>query len=42
MDIIKTNKQNETLLDELDNLEERIKDEIISHDQSEFAQENVQ
>jgi len=42
MDVIKTNKQNETLLGELDNLEERIKDEIISHDQSEFAQENVQ
>jgi hypothetical protein len=42
MDVIKTNKQNETLLGELDNLEERIKDEIISYDQSEFAQENVQ
>jgi len=42
MDVIKTHKQNETLLGELDNLEERIKDEIISHDQSEFAQDNVQ
>lgn len=42
MDVIKTNKQNETLVGELDNLEERIKEEIISHDQSEFAQENVE
>jgi hypothetical protein len=42
MDIIKTNKQNETLLHELDKLEEKIKEEIISHDQSEFAQENVE
>lgn len=42
MDVIKTNKQNETLLGELENLQERIKEEIISHDQSEFAQENVE
>ncbi|CAF0997086.1 unnamed protein product [Rotaria sordida] len=41
MDAIKTNKQNETLLGELDILEDRIKQEILSHDQSEFAHENV-
>ncbi|CAF2902207.1 unnamed protein product [Rotaria sp. Silwood2] len=41
MDVIKTNKQNETLSGELDILEERIKHEILSHDQTEFADENV-
>lgn len=41
MDIVKASKQNETLLQELDTLEERIRQEILSHDQSEFAQENV-
>ena len=42
MDVIKTNKQNETLFDELKNLEEKIREEIITNDQSEFAQENVE
>ena len=42
MDIIKTNEQNETLLDELHNLETKIKQEIVTHDQSEFAQDNVE
>ncbi|CAF0761468.1 unnamed protein product [Rotaria sp. Silwood1] len=42
MDVIKTNKQNETLLGELDTLEERITKEILSHDQSEFAHENIE
>ncbi|CAF1494572.1 unnamed protein product [Rotaria magnacalcarata] len=41
MDVIKTNKQNQALLDELDTLEERIRQEILTYDQSEFAQENV-
>lgn len=42
MDGIKTNKQNETLNNELTNLEEKIKQEILSYDQTEFAEENVQ
>jgi len=42
MDVIKANKQNETLINELTNLEERIKQEILSYDQTEFAPENVQ
>jgi hypothetical protein len=42
MDVAKTNKQNETLLGELELLEGRIKQEIITHDQSEFAEENVE
>jgi hypothetical protein len=42
MDVITTNKQNETLLGELDILEERIRQEISSYDQSEFADENVE
>ena len=39
---MKTNKQNETLLSELDILEGRIKQEILSEDQTEFAEENVE
>ena len=42
MDVVKTNQQNETLLGELDILEERIRQEISSYDQSEFADENVE
>jgi len=42
MDIIKINKQNETLLDELEKFEEKIREEIISYDQSEFVEENVE
>ncbi len=42
MDVIKTNKQNETLLSEFNNLEQKIREEIVSHDQSEFAEENVE
>ena len=39
---MKLNRQNESLLDEINTLEERIKQEILAHDQSEFAQENVE
>lgn len=42
MDVIKTSKQNETLSDEIGNLEKRIREDILSHDQTEFAEENVQ
>ncbi len=42
MDAIKINKQNETLSDEVQNLEKRIREDILSHDQSEFAEENVE
>lgn len=42
MDIVKTNKQSETLVDEVQNLEQRIREDIHSHDQSEFAEENVE
>lgn len=42
MDVMKTKKQNETLLGEIGILEDRIKQEILSHDQSEFVQENVE
>ncbi|CAF1413192.1 unnamed protein product [Adineta steineri] len=42
MIVIKTNKENEKLLIELDKLEEKIKQEIISNDQSEFTEEHVQ
>ena len=42
MDAVKINKQNETLIDEVQNLEKRIREEILSHDQSEFAEDNVE
>ena len=42
MDILKTQKQNETLINELNQLEAKIRKKIVSHDQSEFAEENVQ
>jgi hypothetical protein len=42
MDVVKTNKQNETLLNEVQNLEQRIREDILSHDQTEFAEENVE
>jgi hypothetical protein len=42
MDVMKINKQNETLFDEVHNLEGKIREEILSHDQSEFAEDNVE
>jgi hypothetical protein len=42
MDVVKKNQKNETLISELDILEERIRQEIGSYDQSEFADENVE
>ncbi len=42
MDIMKINKQNETLFDEVQNLEQRIREDILENDQSEFAEENVE
>ena len=42
MDTMKINKQNETLLNEIDNVEQKIREEIRSHDQSEFAEDNVE
>ena len=39
---MKINQQNETLINEIDNLETRIREEILSNDQSEFAEENVE
>ena len=41
MDIIKTKKQNETLINELTHLEEKIRKKVVAHDQTEFAEENV-
>jgi hypothetical protein len=42
MVVMKTSKQNEKLLGELDKLEKRIRQDIISHDQSEFTEEHVE
>jgi hypothetical protein len=39
---MKINKQNETLFDEVQNLEQRIREDILENDQSEFAEENVE
>ena len=42
MDTMKINEQNETLINEIENLETRIRKEILSNDRSEFAEENVE
>lgn len=42
MDIVKTKTQNETLINEIDLMEKRVREKIFSHDQSEFADENVE
>ena len=39
---MKINEQNETLINEIENLETRIRKEILSNDRSEFAEENVE
>lgn len=39
---MKINQQNETLISEIDNLEMKIREEILSNDQSEFAEDNIE